>query len=87
MLNFTAAKDVSSESVNLRRPNKSVNGETLGALTMLVLNRFMEQVKWDDIVRTYLEGLVDDEDLALIQRAVRALVDGGIEFTGVTNGD
>lgn len=88
MLKFIAAKDVAEQhAIDLARPkNKPVTGAMLGDLTMLVLNRFIEQVDWDAITEMYLAGLVDGEDLALIQRAVKALVDGGIEYVGI-NGD
>lgn len=82
MLKFVKATEVANETgVTLNRPlDSGLSATDLGTLTMMVLNRFMEQVKWDDIVSIYLDGLVDDEDKALIQRAVKALVDGGVEY-------
>lgn len=83
MLKFVEATAVAnSAGMNfVKRPmDTSLDSQELGTLTMMVLNRFMEQVEWDDIVSIYLDGLVDDEDKSLIQRAVKALVAGGIEF-------
>lgn len=81
-LKFIAAQEVANDSgMEFRRPSESaLTGSEIGTLTMLVLHRFMEQVEWDDIVSIYLDGLVDDEDKALIQRAVKALVAGGVEY-------
>jgi hypothetical protein len=82
MLKFVAAKEVANEQgINLTQPvDSGLSGAELGSLTMMVLNRFMEQVEWDDIVSIYLTGLCDSDDIALIQRAVKALVAGGVEF-------
>lgn len=80
-IQFIAAKDIDPNKVNLNRDaKKPADAATLGALTMLVVNNFMAQVKWEDICEVYLSGLVDDEDMALIKRAVSALVSGGIEY-------
>lgn len=83
MLKFVQAAEVANAQGMkfVKRPNDtSLDSAELGTLTMMVLNRFMEQVEWDDIVSIYLAGLVGDEDMALIQRAVKALVAGGIEY-------
>jgi hypothetical protein len=84
MLKFVKAQEVANAaSIEFKRPTDSgLSGSELGTLTMLVLNRFIEQVEWDDVVSIYLDGLVDEEDLSLIQRAVKALIAGGIEFNG-----
>lgn len=83
-LKFVAATEVANtEGIQFKRPSDTaLTGNELGTLTMMVLNRFIEQVEWDDIVSIYLTGLVDDEDMALIQRAVKALVNGGLAFNG-----
>lgn len=82
MLKFVQAAEVANaEGLDLSTPeDTSLSGAELGTLTMLVLNRFMEQVDWDSIVSIYLSGLADQEDVALIQRAVKALVGGGVQF-------
>lgn len=84
MLKFVKAQEVANAaSIEFKRPTDSgLDGSELGTLTMMVLNRFIEQVEWDDVVSIYLDGLVDEEDLSLIQRAVKALIAGGIEFNG-----
>ena len=83
MLKFVAAAEVANdEGMKFIKPpaDTSLSGSELGTLTMMVLNRFLESVNWDDIVSIYLSGLCDADDLAIVQRAVKALVDGGIEF-------
>lgn len=82
MLKFVKATEVANEAgMKFKRPEESgLSGADLGTLTMMVLNRFIESIEWDDVVSIYLSGLVDDEDMALIQRAVKALVDGGVEY-------
>jgi len=83
MLKFVEATEVANaEKMKFVKPPKdtSLSGAELGTLTMMVLNRFMEQVQWDDIVSIYLSGLCDAEDIAIVQRAVKALIEGGIEF-------
>lgn len=82
MLKFIEAKDAAAKvGVDLNQPvNSGLSGADLGTLTMLVINRFMEQVAWDDIVSVYLTGLCDSDDLAIVQRAVRALMESGIEY-------
>lgn len=81
-LKFVKATEVAAENgVKFKRPeDSSLSGAELGTLTMMVLNRFIESVVWDDVVSIYLDGLVDDEDKALIQRAVNGLVKGGVEY-------
>lgn len=69
-----------AEGKDFKRPEKSVSGAELGMLTTLVIERFIEQVEWDDVMSIYLTGLVDDEDLSLIQRAVKAIVAGGVQI-------
>lgn len=82
MLKFVEAKDVANKAgVDLKQPvDSGLSGADLGTLTMLVINRFMEQVAWDDIVSVYLTGLCDSDDLAIVQRAVRALMESGVEY-------
>lgn len=82
MLKFVQAAEVANaQGVTFKRPDQTgLSSTDLGTLTMMVVNRFIEQVEWDDIVSIYVSGLVDDEDMALIQRAVKALVEGGIEY-------
>lgn len=86
MLQFIKAQEVENAGITLTKPqDSSLSGEMLGRLTMLVVNRFLESVEWDDVVSIYLAGLVDDEDEALIQRAVRVLMEGGVQFNAVSN--
>lgn len=81
MLKFVSATEVANDvGVAFKPTDSSLSSSELGTLTMMVVNRFMEQVNWDDIVSIYTSGLVDAEDMALIQRAVKALMAGGIEY-------
>lgn len=83
MLKFVAAAEVANDEGMkfVKAPgDTSLSGSELGTLTMMVLNRFHESVNWDDVVTIYLSGLCDADDLAIVQRAVKALVKGGIEF-------
>lgn len=84
MLRFVKAAEVANaEGMDLTTPqDTSLSGAELGTMTMLVLNRFLSQVNWEDVAAIYLSGLVDEEDMGLIQRACRSLVAGGIEFNG-----
>lgn len=84
MLKFVAAAEIEAQhAIDLSQPTSSgLSGAELGTLTMLVLNRFIEQADWDSIVSIYLTGLADDVDISLIQRAVKALIEGGVEFVG-----
>jgi len=82
MLKFIKAKEIANETgLKFKAPeDTALTGAELGTLTMMVLNRFMEQVEWETITSVYLSGLVDETDMAIIQRAVKSLVDGGVEF-------
>lgn len=83
MLKFVEATEVANnEGMKfVKAPNDtSLSGAELGTLTMMVIHRFFEQVNWDDIVSIYLSGLCDGDDIAIVQRAVKALIEGGVEF-------
>ena len=83
MLKFVAATEAANDGgMKFVKPpaDTSLSGQELGTLTHMVINRFIESVNWEDVVSIYLGGLVDEDDKALIQRAVRVLMDGGIEF-------
>lgn len=81
MLKFIAAKEVENqEKVVLKRVGTALTGGELGMLTMMVIDRFVKQTDWESITEIYLAGLVGDDDLALIKRAVRALMDQGLSY-------
>lgn len=82
MLRFVTARDVTNEGIDLSRPTKALDGEGLGFLTTLVIDRFLEGVDWDAVTSMYLTGLADADDIALITRAVKALMAGGVEYVG-----
>jgi len=79
MLRFIAGQEV-SKAIPLRKPEGGMSGEMLGQMTMTVIHRYLESVPWEDVVSLYLGGLADDEDVAIIARAVRALMAGGVEI-------
>jgi len=81
MLKFVKAAEVAAGTgLTLRKPNGGLTGEMLGTLTMLTINRFLDAVEWEDIAVLYLTGLASDEDIALMGRAIRALMEGGVEI-------
>lgn len=82
MLKFITVKEAEAalDAPLLGRTGSSLTGAELAGLTQMVVDRFLKQVNWEDITEIYLSGLCGDDDLALIKRAVRALMDGGVSY-------
>lgn len=83
MLKFVKAAEVANDGglQFVKQPTDTrLNGGELATLTHMVINRFLEGVDWDSVVDMYLSGLADQDDRALIQRAVKGLMQGGIAY-------
>lgn len=74
MLNFIQEKTMAEEGFELYRPEDgAVSGQMLGHLAVMVVDRVIEQINWEDMAELYLSGLVDDTDLGLLKRACRVV--------------